>query len=170
MDYVHKLENRTLWGQGKDLKYKVGATTVIMRARPAGFGLQVPHVLHRVLSACGIRDASATIEGSRNPLNVLNAAIQILHGGVSRAPPTWSLLTTVRTSRLWIWRRPRRTHAGQEGRYALHQADRAGARSSWRRHWQARVKCIIIHSSFISDTKNMSTDYITVSNIYLLVP
>lgn len=83
MDYVHKFENRTLWGQGKDLTYSLGATTVIMRARPAGFGLQVPWALHRLFSACGIRDASATIEGSRNALNVLQAGIQILHGGVS---------------------------------------------------------------------------------------
>lgn len=85
MDYVAKFENRTLFGHGADLKAKFGATTVIMRARPPGFGLQVPHVLHRLLSACGIRDASATIEGSRHPGNVLAAGLQILHGGVS----TW---------------------------------------------------------------------------------
>jgi small subunit ribosomal protein S5 len=84
MDYVNRFENRTVWGQGDDLKAKFGATTVFIRARPPGFGLQVPHILHRVFSACGIRDASATIEGSRNPMNVVQAAIQILHGGVSR--------------------------------------------------------------------------------------
>jgi small subunit ribosomal protein S5 len=43
----------------------------------------VPPALHRVLTACGIRDASATIEGSRNPVEVVKCAIQILHGGVS---------------------------------------------------------------------------------------
>lgn len=83
MDYVPKFENRTVWGQGKDLEYKWRSTKVIMRARPPGFGLQVPRVLHNLFTACGIRDVSATIEGSRNPSQVLHAAIQILHGGVS---------------------------------------------------------------------------------------
>lgn len=45
----------------------------------------VPPALHRVFTACGIRDASATIEGSRNPVEVVKCAIQILHGGVSDA-------------------------------------------------------------------------------------
>ncbi|WOO81444.1 37S ribosomal protein S5, mitochondrial [Vanrija pseudolonga] len=85
MDYVPKFENRTLWGQGKDLEFKWRSTKVIMRARPPGFGLQVPRVLHNLFTACGIRDASATIEGSRNPSQVLHAAIQILHGGAN--PP-----------------------------------------------------------------------------------
>ncbi|GFZ47088.1 hypothetical protein JCM24511_04830 [Saitozyma sp. JCM 24511] len=85
MDYVNKYEGRTLWGEGRDLVAKWGATKVIMRARPAGFGLMVPPALHRVFTACGIRDASATIEGSRNPVEVVKCAIQILHGGAN--PP-----------------------------------------------------------------------------------
>lgn len=85
MDRVNRYESRTLWGAGRDLAVKWGATTVIMRGRPAGFGLAVPGTLHRLFTACGIRDASATIEGSRNPTEVLKAGIQILHGGVS--PP-----------------------------------------------------------------------------------
>jgi small subunit ribosomal protein S5 len=43
----------------------------------------VPPSIHRLLTACGIRDASATIEGSRNAVEVIKCAIQILHGGVS---------------------------------------------------------------------------------------
>lgn len=43
----------------------------------------VPPGLHRVFTACGIRDASATLEGSRNPVEVVKCAIQMLHGGVS---------------------------------------------------------------------------------------
>lgn len=53
-----------------------------LRASP-GFGLAVPPALHRIFTACGIRDASATIEGSRNPMNTLKAALQILHGGAA---------------------------------------------------------------------------------------
>lgn len=36
MDYVNKYEGRTLWGEGRDMVSKWGATKVIMRARPAG--------------------------------------------------------------------------------------------------------------------------------------
>ncbi|CAK9779959.1 hypothetical protein CC85DRAFT_158755 [Cutaneotrichosporon oleaginosum] len=81
MDAVPRFENRTLYGQGADLRVKWRATTVIMRARPPGFGLQVPHVLHRIFSACGIRDASAQILGSTNKTQVVKAALQIIHGG-----------------------------------------------------------------------------------------
>ena len=49
-----------------------------------GHGLQVPVSVHRVLSACGIRDASASIYGSTHKINVVKAVIQLLHGGVSR--------------------------------------------------------------------------------------
>jgi hypothetical protein len=83
MDYVTRYENRTLWGEGKDLTNKWGATKVLMRARPPGHGLMVPSALHRVFTACGIRDASATIEGSRNSVEVVKCAMQMLHGGVS---------------------------------------------------------------------------------------
>lgn len=85
MDYVNRFEQRTVWGQGADLVATWGATKVIIRARPPGFGLQVPHIVHRILTACGVRDASATIEGSRNELNVMNCTLQILHGGFN--PP-----------------------------------------------------------------------------------
>ena len=42
-----------------------------------------PASLHQVLTACGIRDISATIEGSREKITVIKAALQMLHGGVS---------------------------------------------------------------------------------------
>ena len=51
-----------------------------------GFGLAVPPTIHRILTACGIKDCSATIRGSRNPMQVVKATIGILHGGVSRTP------------------------------------------------------------------------------------
>jgi ribosomal protein S5 len=43
----------------------------------------VPPIIHRVLTSAGIKDCSATIEGSRNPMQVLKATIQLLHSGVS---------------------------------------------------------------------------------------
>lgn len=87
MDHVDKFESRTLWGAGRDLSAKWGSTEVIMRGRPAGFGLAVPPTLHRLLTAAGVRDCSATIRGSRNPMQTLKAAIQILHGGVRHSFP-----------------------------------------------------------------------------------
>lgn len=44
----------------------------------------VPPMIHRVFTACGIKDASAMIVGSRNRPDVLKATIQVLHGGVRR--------------------------------------------------------------------------------------
>lgn len=85
MDYVNRFEQRTVWGQGADMVATWKATKVIIRARPPGFGLQVPHIIHRIFTACGIKDASATIEGSRNPQNVIQCTLQILHGGFN--PP-----------------------------------------------------------------------------------
>ncbi|WVQ81198.1 hypothetical protein IAT38_003320 [Cryptococcus sp. DSM 104549] len=81
MDYVNRYEGRTLWGEGKDLESKWGASKVTLRARPPGFGLMVPPMIHRVLSACGIKDASAMITGSNNRPEIIKATIQILHGG-----------------------------------------------------------------------------------------
>ncbi|RXK39011.1 hypothetical protein M231_03741 [Tremella mesenterica] len=81
MDRVSRYENRTFWGSGRELTSKFGATIVKFRARPAGFGLMVPRTIHPILTACGITDASATIEGSRNPMHVVKATIQLLHGG-----------------------------------------------------------------------------------------
>ncbi|OCF56157.1 30S small subunit ribosomal protein S5 [Kwoniella mangroviensis CBS 10435] len=81
MDYVNRYESRTLWGEGKDLTGKWGAAKVHLRARPPGFGLMVPPMIHRLFTACGIKDASAMITGSRNRPDVLKATIQILHGG-----------------------------------------------------------------------------------------
>ncbi|WVR08837.1 hypothetical protein IAU60_005895 [Kwoniella sp. DSM 27419] len=81
MDYVNRYEDRTLWGEGKDLQGKWGAAKVHLRARPPGFGLMVPPMIHRIFTACGIKDASAMILGSRNRPDVLKATIQVLHGG-----------------------------------------------------------------------------------------
>ena len=43
----------------------------------------VPTSMHQVLTACGIRDASASIEGSREAVSVMKCVLQMLHGGVS---------------------------------------------------------------------------------------
>ncbi|ORX39383.1 hypothetical protein BD324DRAFT_576679 [Kockovaella imperatae] len=85
MDYVDRYENRTLWGSGKELRGKFESSVVHLRARPPGFGLFVPHSVHKVLSMCGIKDASAMIVGSTHLVNVTKCVIQMLHGGAN--PP-----------------------------------------------------------------------------------
>ncbi|KAJ9479245.1 37S ribosomal protein S5, mitochondrial [Pseudozyma hubeiensis] len=62
---------------------KWGASRVVMRPRPAGFGLRVPPVIHAVCRSVGITDLSASIYGSTNPVNVVKAALQILWGGAA---------------------------------------------------------------------------------------
>ncbi|EPQ26591.1 uncharacterized protein PFL1_05912 [Pseudozyma flocculosa PF-1] len=65
------------------LEAKWGASTVVLRPRPAGFGLRVPPVIHALCRSAGISDLSAKIYGSTNPINVVKAALQILWGGAA---------------------------------------------------------------------------------------
>ncbi|WFD31721.1 28S ribosomal protein S5, mitochondrial [Malassezia sp. CBS 17886] len=58
-----------------------GATRVVIRPRPAGFGLRVPDVIHPVARAAGFTDLSAALYGSSNAMNVVKAALQVLWGG-----------------------------------------------------------------------------------------
>lgn len=58
-----------------------GATRVVLRPRPAGFGLRVPNVIHPIARAAGYTDLSAAVYGSANAMNVVKAALQVLWGG-----------------------------------------------------------------------------------------
>jgi small subunit ribosomal protein S5 len=78
MDTVDRFEERTLWYM---LNTKFGATKVIMRPRPVGFGLHCNPNIHQVCKAAGIKDISAKVWGSRNPMNVIKATVKLLHAG-----------------------------------------------------------------------------------------
>lgn len=78
MDYVDRFEGRTVW---TDMETKLGSTRVYMRPRPVGFGLRCNPNLHQVFKAAGIKDVSAKVWGSRNPINVIKAAFRMLQGG-----------------------------------------------------------------------------------------
>jgi small subunit ribosomal protein S5 len=78
MDTVDRFEERTLW---YTLNTKFGATKVIMRPRPVGFGLHCNPNIHQVCKAAGIKDISAKVWGSRNPMNVIKATVKLLHAG-----------------------------------------------------------------------------------------
>ncbi|KAF8583659.1 hypothetical protein K439DRAFT_1634189 [Ramaria rubella] len=78
LDYVDRFEGRTLW---TEIDTKFGATRLVMRPRPVGFGLMCAPGIHQVFKAAGIKDASVKIWGSRNKINVIKAAIRVLHAG-----------------------------------------------------------------------------------------
>jgi len=78
MDYVERFENRTVW---TETQTKLGATRVILRPRPLGFGLRCNPNVHQVLKAAGIKDCSGKVWGSRNPLNVIKATFRLLQSG-----------------------------------------------------------------------------------------
>lgn len=48
-----------------------------------GFGLRCQPVLHQILKAAGIKDVSAKVRGSRNPVMIMQGALKMLHGGWS---------------------------------------------------------------------------------------
>jgi len=78
MDYVDRFENRTIW---TEMSSKLGATRIILRPRPVGFGLHCNPNIHQILKAAGIKDISAKVWGSRNPLNVIKLLFRMLHAG-----------------------------------------------------------------------------------------
>lgn len=78
LDHVERFEQRTVW---TEMTTKLGATQLIVRPRPVGFGLRCNPYVHQVLKAAGIKDASVKVWGSRNPGNVVKALFRILHAG-----------------------------------------------------------------------------------------
>ncbi|KAJ6595839.1 hypothetical protein DFH09DRAFT_1135754 [Mycena vulgaris] len=78
MDWVERFEDRTIW---TEVQTKFGATRVILRPRPVGFGLRCNPYVHRLLKAAGIKDVSAKVWGSRNKVGVLKATLRLLHAG-----------------------------------------------------------------------------------------
>lgn len=78
LDHVERFEQRTVW---TEMSTKLGATQLIIRPRPVGFGLRCNPYVHQVLKAAGIKDASVKVWGSRNPGNVVKALFRILHAG-----------------------------------------------------------------------------------------
>ncbi|KAJ7485290.1 hypothetical protein FB451DRAFT_52412 [Mycena latifolia] len=78
MDWIERFEDRTIW---TEVRTKFGATTVILRPRPVGFGLRCNPYIHRLLTAAGIKDISAKVWGSRNKIGVLKATLRLLHAG-----------------------------------------------------------------------------------------
>ncbi|TDL22804.1 hypothetical protein BD410DRAFT_788132 [Rickenella mellea] len=78
MDYVERFEQRTIW---TEIETKLSATRIQMRPRPVGFGLHCNPNIHQVLKAAGIKDVSAKVWGSRNPITVIKATCRMIQSG-----------------------------------------------------------------------------------------
>ncbi|KAF9010245.1 ribosomal protein S5 domain 2-like protein [Cyathus striatus] len=78
LDWVERFEDRTVW---TNMETKLGGTRILMRPRPLGFGLRCNPHIHEILRAAGIKDVSAKVWGSRNPLNVIKATLRMLQAG-----------------------------------------------------------------------------------------
>lgn len=81
MDRVERFEGRTIFHEAR---MKFGATQVVLRPRPLGFGLRAGHIMHQVCKAAGIKDISGEIYGSKNPQNVIKATCLALWSGGAR--------------------------------------------------------------------------------------
>lgn len=78
VDGVELFEGRTIW---TDMRVKFGSTELHLRPRPRGFGLMCNPYVHQVCKAAGIKDISAKVHGSRNPMAVIKATLSLLHSG-----------------------------------------------------------------------------------------
>ncbi|KAI0918696.1 hypothetical protein AcW1_009481 [Taiwanofungus camphoratus] len=78
MDHIERFEDRTVW---TEMETKFSSTRIILRPRPVGFGLHCNPYVYQVLKAAGIKDVSAKVWGSRNPLQVIKALIRMLLPG-----------------------------------------------------------------------------------------
>ena len=78
MDCIERFEDRTVW---TEMESKFGATRIIVRPRPVGFGLACNPIIHEVFKVAGIKDASAKVWGSRNQYQVMKAIVRMLLPG-----------------------------------------------------------------------------------------
>lgn len=78
MDHVERFEGRTVWTEMED---KMGGTRIILRPRPVGFGLRCSPTMHPIFRAAGIKDISAKVWGSRNPMVVMKLLFRMLYAG-----------------------------------------------------------------------------------------
>ncbi|KAK3898493.1 hypothetical protein C8A05DRAFT_18949 [Staphylotrichum tortipilum] len=75
MQPIRRYEDRTIYGS---VEAKVSGTIVRLASRPPGFGLRVSHRIFEMARAAGLKDLSATIPRSRNPMNSVRAAYKAL--------------------------------------------------------------------------------------------
>ncbi|OLL27085.1 putative 37S ribosomal protein S5, mitochondrial [Neolecta irregularis DAH-3] len=75
LDYIPRFEERTFHG---DVKVKFHAVELAVRARPPGFGVRANHLIYEICRCAGIKDISAKLYRSKNPMNVIKAFFQAM--------------------------------------------------------------------------------------------
>ncbi|KAJ1510312.1 28S ribosomal protein S5, mitochondrial [Coelomomyces lativittatus] len=73
---IDGFENRTIWS---NVTSTFKATHVILRTAPPGFGIRTNPHIHELCKCAGIRDISAKVRGSTNPINVIKATMLALN-------------------------------------------------------------------------------------------
>ncbi|KAK9325529.1 hypothetical protein V1517DRAFT_365307 [Lipomyces orientalis] len=79
MFYIPRLDNRTIFGS---LENHYHGVDVQLWQRPPGFGLRVNHLIHEVAVCVGLKDLGGKVRGSRNKMNTIKAAIEMLRNQV----------------------------------------------------------------------------------------
>jgi small subunit ribosomal protein S5 len=72
---VARYEKRTVFGE---VAAKFGASEVILRPRPPGFGIRANYVVQEVCRCAGITDVGGKVRGSMNGMNVVKAVFEAL--------------------------------------------------------------------------------------------
>ncbi|ODQ66194.1 hypothetical protein NADFUDRAFT_45738 [Nadsonia fulvescens var. elongata DSM 6958] len=75
MVHIPRNDDRTIFGQ---ISHKMGAVHLTLRPAPPGHGLRVNHVIADLCRCAGIKDLTGNTFHSRNPLNVIKAALEAL--------------------------------------------------------------------------------------------
>ncbi|KAJ3107984.1 28S ribosomal protein S5, mitochondrial [Phlyctochytrium planicorne] len=72
---IERFESRTLFG---NITHKFHCVNLTLRAAPPGSGIVANRNIHEICRCLGIRDLSAKIQGSTNPMNVIKATFEAL--------------------------------------------------------------------------------------------
>ncbi|KAI8848329.1 ribosomal protein S5, C-terminal domain-containing protein, partial [Chytridium lagenaria] len=72
---VDLFQHRTIFS---DVAHKFHCVKVNLRAAPPGYGIVANRNIHEICRCLGIRDMSAKIQGSNNPMNVIKATFEAL--------------------------------------------------------------------------------------------
>lgn len=75
LQFVPRYEDRTVIG---NIDHVFHGCKVFLRSAPSGFGLRVNHYIFEICELAGIKDLSAKIYKSRNPMNVCKGFIEAL--------------------------------------------------------------------------------------------
>ncbi|KAI9332343.1 ribosomal protein S5, C-terminal domain-containing protein [Obelidium mucronatum] len=72
---VSRFQQRTVFG---DIVHRFNQSRFDIKTAPPGFGIVANNPIHEICRCVGIRDLSAKVRGSQNPLNVVKGMFEAL--------------------------------------------------------------------------------------------